>query len=96
MKIRPLPESLLQVFENKLKTQEFNLTPHLSVDEMVHRFQNITNQLSDEIFPERNILLNSEDKPWFKRLRLREHNKRGRTKKYLTLPGRGGLFSPPP
>ena len=81
MKIRPVPESLLQVFENKLKTQEFNLTPRLSVDEMVHRFQNITNQLLDETFPERNILLNSEDKPWFneqlrplKRLRLWEYS----------------------
>ena len=53
------------MFENKLKTREFNLTPNLSVDEMVHRFQNITNQLLDETFPERNILLNSADKPWF-------------------------------
>ena len=92
MKIRPLPESLLQVYENKLKTQNFGINPHLSVDEMVHGFQNITNHLLIDTFPEKNILLNSDDKPWFneqlrklKRLRLREYSKRGRTKKYLNL-----------
>ena len=91
-KIRPLPESLLQTFETELMSKNFDLHSDLSVDEMVNRFQNITNDLLCQTFPEKVIIISPEDKPWFteglrnlKRRRLREYNKHGRSEKYLQL-----------
>ena len=92
MNIRPLPESLLQVFEMNLKEQDFNLNSDLSADEMVHRYEKVTNELLGVTFPEKRIVFNPDDKPWFtqqlralKRARMREYNKHGRSGKYLEL-----------
>ena len=59
---------------------------------MVDTFQNISNSLLSETFPEKEIIVTPEDKPWFnerlrktKRQRQREYNRHGRSSKYLDL-----------
>ena len=91
-KIRPIPESLIQTFEIKLASQDFDFLNNLPDDEMVEGFQNVTNSLLVETFPEKEIVISPEDKPWFneelrklKRRRQREYNLRGRSEKYLEL-----------
>ena len=91
-KIRPLPESLIQTFEIKLASQNFDFMNDLPVNEMVKGFQNVTDSLLFETFPEKEIVISPEDKPWFneelrklKRRRQREYNSRGRSEKYLEL-----------
>ena len=91
-RIRPLPESLLSTFELRLASQNFDFLNELSVDEMVDGFQNVTNSIVSETFPEKDIIVSPEDKPWFneqlrklKRQRLREYNRHGRSDKYLKL-----------
>ena len=91
-KIRPLPESLLQVFKTKLESQNFHFPSGLQVDQMVDRFAQITNDVFCQVFPEKTIIVSPEDKPWFteqlrqmKRSRLREYNRNGRSDKYLRL-----------
>ena len=90
--IRPLPDSLLQVFERKLKMQEFNFDDCMSIDEMINRYENITNELLNQTLPEKQVIVNPEDRPWFteqlrklKRMRMREYNKHGRSTKYSEL-----------
>ena len=63
--IRPLPESLLQLFERNLKMQEFNFDPNMSVDEMINRYEEITTGLLNRTLPEKQIIFNPEDCPWF-------------------------------
>ena len=77
--IRPLPESLIQVFETKLAAQDYHSLRHLPVDDMVDSFTHITDTLMTGTFPEKTIVVSSEDQPWFneklrqiKRRRLRE------------------------
>ena len=90
--IRPLPESLLHVFQAKLETQDFSLTQNLTADEMVLNFQQILNKLVIETFPEKNISIYPDDLPYFteslrkmKRQRLRQYNRHGKNEKYFEL-----------
>ena len=90
--IRPLPESLIQVFEARLAAQDYHSLRHLPVDDMVDSFTHIIDTLMTGTFPERTIVVSSEDQPWFneklrqiKRRRLREYNKHGQSCKYLEL-----------
>ena len=90
--IRPLPDSLIQTFKAKLATQDFNLLKHCQVDEMVDKYMHIMNTIFSETFPQKTITISDQDKPWFneklrqiKRLRLREYEKHGRSKKYWEL-----------
>ena len=52
----------------------------------------MTNSIVSETFPEKDIIVSPEDKPWFneqlrnlKRRILREYNRHGRSDKYLKL-----------
>ena len=90
--IRPLPESLLGIFEARLAAENFEYLRELPVQEMVDTFQNVTTKLLAETFPTKKILVSSEDRPWFnenlrklKRLRQREYNRHGRSPKYLKI-----------
>ena len=90
--IRPLPESLLQSFEIKLAEQNFDVLRNLSVENMVAKYQDITNSILSETFPEKTIIVSAEDVPWYneklrqiKRQRLREYDKHGRSEKYLEI-----------
>ena len=63
-----------------------------TVDQMVERFTKVINDLFCQVFPEKTIIISSEDKPWFneqlrqiKRSRLREYNKNGRSVKSIRL-----------
>ena len=91
-KIRQLPESLLHIFNEKLSTTSFNHLKELPVPEMVEEFQTITNKLFCDTFPQKEILISSEDSPWFteelrklKRQRQREYSRHGKSLKYLEL-----------
>ena len=91
-KIRPLPESLLDCFESKLAAQNFDVLRNLPVEKMVEVYQNMTSTLLSDTFPEKEIIVSPEDRPWFneklrriKRQRLREYNHRGQSEKYLNL-----------
>jgi hypothetical protein len=77
--IRPIPESLLQTFETKLASENVSALCDLPVDEMVQTFQSVVNSHFCSTFPEKQIIVSPEDKPWFteelrnlKRCRLRE------------------------
>jgi hypothetical protein len=59
---------------------------------MVQMFQNTMEKLVCEIFPDKEIIINSEDKPCLneklrnlKRKRRREYQRHGRTEKYLEI-----------
>ena len=91
-KIRPLPESLIESFASKLAAQNFEELRNLPVEEMVMKYQHITNTLLANTFPEKVIIVSPEDCPWFneklrqmKRQRLREYSIHGRSEKYLKL-----------
>ena len=91
-KIRPLPESLLQVFNEKLSSTNFSHLKDLAAPDMVQEFQAITKQLYCETFPEKEITISPDDSPWFteelrklKRQRQREYCKHGKSLKYLEL-----------
>ena len=90
--IRPLPESLIEVFGSKLLAQDYQALTDLSVDDMVAKYTHITNTHMVETFPEKTIIVSPDDQPWFneklrlmKRQRLREYNKHGQSKKYFEL-----------
>ena len=51
-KIRPLPESLIESFASKLAAQNFEELRNLPVEEMVMKYQHITNTLLANTFPE--------------------------------------------
>ena len=91
-KIRPLPESLLQTFNNDLSYNNFAQLNEMSIPEMVAKFQSITNKLYCETFPQKEIIISSEDTPWFteelrklRRQRQREYFRHGKSDKYLEL-----------
>ena len=59
---------------------------------MVNTYQNITDTILSETFPEKVITVSTEDRPWYneklrqiKRQRLREYESQGRSNKYLQL-----------
>ena len=90
--IRPLPDSLLQVFGDKLKKLNFRKFEDLPSNEMVEYFQNTLQKLVCETFPEKEITISPEDKPYFnenlrvlKRRRQREYTRHGRSVKYLEI-----------
>ena len=90
--IRPLPESLIEVFGAKLAAQDYQALSDLSVDDMVAGYTQIINTHMVETFPEKTIIVSPEDQPWFneklrlmKRQRLREYNKHGQSSKYFEL-----------
>ena len=91
-KIRPLPESLLQTFESKLSSQDFNLEGNKSVQEMVEEFQSVTTSILHDTFPEKQIIVSPEDVPWFneqlrhlKRQRQRRYARHGKDDKYMQI-----------
>ena len=90
--IRPLPESLILDFREKLSAVDYSKLGDLPVDDMVSCYQKLSTTLVEETFPEKTITFNPNDKPWFteklrqlKRLRLREYSKHGKSEKYQQL-----------
>ena len=91
--IRPLPESLLDVFEEKLTNADFSLVySQPTTTLMVSKYQNMMISMIEETFPAKVITVSADDKPWFsedlrtlKRRRLREYNRHGKSSKYLEL-----------
>ena len=91
-KIRPLPDSLIDAFGQKLTNQNFAFDESLSSSEIVESFQSTLQSLIEETFPEKEILVLDDDLPYFteslrklKRLRQREYQKHGKSNKYLEL-----------
>ena len=89
--IRPLPESLISVFGQKLEAEDWtSLDPSLNSTEMVNIFQNLTEELVLKTFPSKKIQIYPDDKPWFneklrnlRRQRQRIYRKEGKNEKYL-------------
>ena len=85
--IRPLPESLFHSFEVKLENQDFQFTSEMTPSKMVQHFEDTLKTLVSETFPERKIIVKSDDRPYFtenlrklKRMRQRHYHKHGRSK----------------
>ena len=91
--IRPVPESLLQVFAEKLSKADFSLVfTQLTPTLMVAEYQEMMNKMVTETFPLKTITISGDDQVWFneelralKRTRLREYNRHGKTEKYQNL-----------
>ena len=90
--IRPIPESLIPIFEAKLASQDFEFLQSFSVPEMVHKFQLILNTILTETFPEKQIIISPYDDPWFneqlrnlKRQRQRRYERHGKDERYQQL-----------
>ena len=91
--IRPIPESLLIVFGEKLLKTDFSYVySQPNATQMVEVFQNLLLKLVEETFPLKSILISNDDQVWFneelralKRNRLREYNRHGKSQKYLDL-----------
>ena len=91
--IRPIPESLLIEFGEKLSKTDFSLVYNQTTStKMVSKYQDILDAMISETFPLKTITISSDDKPWFneelrtlKRRRLREYSRHGKSEKYLEL-----------
>ena len=91
--IRPLPESLIMDFGQKIAAYDFEAALYnLPVDQMVSKYEEISSSLLNSTFPEKRVISYDNDKPWFteklrllKRQRLREYTKNGKSQKYLHL-----------
>ena len=90
--IRPLPESLMDIFETKLSSQNFEMLSEMPVDLMIKNFQDTLNFILCETFPEKKIIISPDDKPWFneqlrqlKRQRMRQYERFGKSEKYIEL-----------
>ena len=64
----------------------------MEIDQMIETFQNTLNVVLCETFPEKTIIISSEDKPWYneqlrilKRQRMREYERHGKTDKYQQI-----------
>jgi hypothetical protein len=91
--IRPIPESLLLVFGEKLLRTDFSMVySQHNPTQMVAEFQDVLNTMVEETFPQKSILISGDDQVWFneelralKRRRLREYSRHGKSQKYLEL-----------
>ena len=90
--IRPLPESLVEIFGQKLGNEEWDfLNPALATNttEMVDLLQSFFKDSVESTFPQKEIRVSPEDKPWFnenlrllKRQRQRICLKEGKSQAY--------------
>ena len=68
------------------------LNPDLNSTQLVELFHFFANGITDTVFPEKEISIREDDKPYFteqlrrlKRLRCREYNKHGKSNYYTSL-----------
>ena len=91
--IRPIPESLLLEFGEKLSDTDFDyLYSQCDSSAMVTSFENMMTKMVETTFPMKSIVISNDDQIWFnedlralKRARLREYNRHGKSVKYLNL-----------
>ena len=91
--IRPLPESLIEVFGGKLANESWDfLNPAQSPTEMVDHLHSYFQMAVESTFPLKKITVSPDDKPWFtedlrqlKRQRQRIYSKQGRSPAYLKV-----------
>ena len=89
--IRPMPESLIELFGQKLENEDWAcLDESQSSSEMVHILQDMLNTFVTNTFPEKIIHIYPDDKPWFseklrklKRERQRLYTKAGKSERYM-------------
>ena len=72
--------------------EDFKIPIGMNTSKIVQNFQNTLQDVVRSTFPEKRILIDSDDKPYFseklrhlKRIRQREYHKHGRSQKYLKL-----------
>ena len=90
--VRPIPESRLPLFEEKMKSQVFHYPPYQSVHTMVDIFQSSISRILSETFPEKRIQISPYDEPWFteelrtlRRARQWRYQRHGKDDKYLEI-----------
>ena len=89
--IRPLPESLISSFGQKLENEDWSCLEECeTTTQMVEKLQIMLEALMTSTFPEKTITIYPDDKPWFteklrklKRERQRLYRKGGKNEKYL-------------
>ena len=93
VKVRPLPQSLIQEFGRVLVREDWSfIQGGLAPTKMVDLFQEYAEKLVTSIFPEKLITVSDHDKPYFteqlrllRRQRQRAYRVGGRNEKYLNL-----------
>ena len=90
--IRPLPASRIGLFTESFSQLDFTYLEHLPLNEMIENLEEQIESLICSTFPQKRILVSSDDQPWFteelralKRKRQREYQKHGKSQKYLDL-----------
>ena len=91
--IRPIPESLLPVFGEKLKTTDFSsILSEENSSKIVEKYQEKFQKIVTETFPLKTITISSQDQVWFteelraiRRTKMREYEKHGKSQKYCDL-----------
>ena len=90
---RPLPDSKIDIFEKWLENETWDVVnPDSDPSSQVENLQNLLCSKLDEIFPQKNLKLSSNDDPWITtelkdiaRLKKREWWNFGKTKRYDSL-----------
>ena len=91
--IRPIPESLLPTFGEKLISTDFSpICIEENPTKMVEKYQEIVEKLVTKIFPLKAITVSSEDQVWFtedlralRRTKMREYARHGKSQKYCEI-----------
>ena len=92
-KVRPLPDSLISKFGSVIVQEEWScLRPEMSPTQLVEEFEAHTSKLINQHFPEKEVTISSQDKPYMteelrqlRRQRQRAYTSGGRSDKYLQL-----------
>ena len=59
--LRPLPESLIIKFREKLSVFDFSMLNELPVNDMVSSYRSLSTSLVEETFPEKTVTFNPKD-----------------------------------
>ena len=93
MKVRPLPDSLVLKFGSAIVKEDWScLKSGMSSTELVNTFENHTQLMVENIFPEKTITVTNFDKPYMtqelkklRRQRQRIYRKEGKSCKYIEI-----------
>ena len=93
VEVRPLPDSLILKFGEKLANEEWDFfTPQMSPTDLVDAYEKYTSQLISQVFPTKTVTISDKDKPYMteelkklRRQRQRVYCKTGRSPKYLNI-----------
>ena len=93
VKVRPLPETLINKFGNILVEETWSfIDTNMTSTQMVAKFETYSTQLIENNFPEKVVTISDFDKPYIteelkliRRQRQRTYQKHGKSAKYIEL-----------